>query len=390
MRKIDRQVRDHNQSMQQLGRRYSVNFNEFLNNYSGNLLITGGSQRRRRDALLRQIEWYRQTSNDSVVVFSNDPELKNQLIRKAEAGELGQLYVVDNDYRNYDFFYGIPSNIVSDYFSKAALSRGYRDTSKLLNYTDAFLGILDDRDTISLRMIYEALRNDDDSIAAAAASQVDENLIRASLEGGTNLRSLVNATHRAFSVLTTPDCSSRFNMISEIENDCIILINAPKANYDFYAAYFAMELRTILGKPFKLIFDDEIMINNKDMFEIVKMLKQQCATDVVLSYDNIKAAQPANEDILENISRQLVFLCGNMPAVDLQYVLSRFGQFTAMQAMENRNSPPVYTITLVRGRGEAPVEFTRDRVLLQDLYGMEAVLAGGSSAEITAVRQLII
>lgn len=388
MGKIDRQIKAHNQSMQKLLRRYSYDYNRFLSHYSGNLLITGGRKERRRQALLRQIERYRQTSRDSVVVFSDDRDLKEQLILATEDNRLGLLYVVDPEYAGYGFFRGMPKNLIAEFFSKAALQRGFRDTSKLLTYTDAVLDILSAESEVSLSGLAAFLRNDDDFIASCATSPDDSDAIKASLEGGANLRDLVRAAVRAFSPLAA-DGEKGISLSTEIDRDCVILIDLPTENHDLFAAYFAMELRSLMNRSFKLIFDDDLMINNKDMFDVVRILKQR-SIDVVLSYDNIISVQPPNEDILDNISRQLVFLDGNMPAANLQQVLSRFGQFTAMQAMGNEAAPPAYFFTLKRGKGEAPVQYQRDRVMLQELYGMEAVLAGGSCADIIAAQKLII
>lgn len=389
MKKMDKQIIRHNESMQQLCRRYSMNFMDYLRSQAGSMFVTGGEKSRRRQVLLRQINWYRRTSNDSVVIFSSDPVLKAQLIEEAQAKKIGQLFIVDTEYCNYDFFYGMPLDLVSDYFSKAALLRGYRDTAKLLDYTDTVLDILEARDEVSLRTILQMLRNDDDDIAAAAASQEDSNLIKASLDGGANLRNLAKFSSKAFAPLTTADCRSRFNILSEIDHDCVILIDVPPKNHELFATYFATEIRSILQKSFKLIFDDEIMVGIKDLFEVIKSVKQR-GNEVVLSFDNIMALQPAGEDILCNMPRQLMFLDGEMPAVDLQNVLDRFGDFSEMKAVMHEDTVPALIKAFRKGKGQAPLPIPKKRLLLQELDGIQALLAGGSSARITAVNQLIV
>lgn len=389
MARMDRQIRAHNSGMQNIRCCSRYNLNNFLREPAGNFMITGGSKEKRCRVLLGQIEKYRSTSRSAVVIFSDDDLLREELIDGAENGELGQLYVVSCEYNNYDFFYRMPQNLISEYFGNIALLRGIRDTGKLMTFTDAFLRIMAEDGAVNMPIMRKRLENDNATIRDAASRADLADMVVGAVDGAGVLRGLMTATYDAFSPLTTHRCSSRSNLTTMIDKDCIIFIDIPKFNHGFFAEYFALVLRSLMGKSYKLILDDEIMLNNKNFFCAVELLKQRCNIDVVESYDNIVAMQPENTDILTNINRQIVFLDGNMPAVDLQTVLTRYGQFTAMESVEHRESPPVYLFTLRRGRGEAAATYQRDRVLLQGLSA-EAVLSRGSSADIFAVRKLII
>lgn len=388
MAKLDRQIEKHNAQMQSLRCCGSYRLRDFLNGASGNFMITGGVKDRRRQVLLRQIEYYRQTSNSSVVIFSDDGVLKNQLINEAQNGILGQLYVFSSEYNNYDFFYQMPFNLVGEYFSRAAQLRKNIDTAKLLTFADVFLNIVASDGIVNMTSMRERLQSTNKDIANASGQDYLRDMILSAQDGGSLLRDLMEATDRAFGPLTTSACSSRSNLTSRLGEDCIVLIDIPKDNHDLYAEYFAMVLRSNMNASFYLVLDDEIMLNNNDFFDVIELLKQRYNVDVIASYENIISMQPDGTDILKNINRQAIFLNGNMPAVDLQTVLSRYGQFTAMEAVEHREVPPSYLFTLLRGTGEAATTYTRDRAMLQNLNA-EVVLSRGSNAEILAVRRLI-
>lgn len=389
MAKTDRQIRAHNSGLQNIRCLGSYRLNDFLLGSCGNLMVTGGSKNQRRNVLLRQIELYRSTSNSSVVVFSDDEELKTRLIAEAEGGTLGRLYVVNGEYNNYDFFFRMPLNLISEYFGKIAQLRGSRDTASLLTFTDAFLRILKDDGEVNLSIMKKRLMLDNSRIRSAASRLDLRDMVEASSEGASLLRSLTVATCDAFAELTYENCVSRLNLLSKLGEDCVFLVDIPKTNHNLFAEYFALVLRSVMNRPFKLVLDDEIMLNNKSFFGAVELLKQRYNVDVVKAYDNILAMQPDGADILKNINRQAVFLNGNMPATDLQTVLTRYGQFTAMEAVEHREKPPAYLFTFLRGRGETAATYQRDRALLQSLSG-EVLLSKGSNAEILAVKKLIV
>ena len=318
MNKIQRQAKSHNESMRKVKHIYSYPYKSFLSQSSGNLLINGGLKDKRRDCVVQTIVDARSKGNESIIVFSEDGVLQEQLIALAENGVIGQLYVCSEEYPIYDFFCGISSS-----------------------------------------------------------------------RGGVAFRSLLNNTYNAFSTITTPSCETSFSLNNLINKDCVVLINIPTYNSEFFSIYFAMELKSIINENFTCIFDDSITLNSDVMHSVIEVMKQRQKVTVIISHENIISVSNTDE-VIKNFNRNLILLNGNTPYVDLQKILSNFGQYTHMQPMANKSTPPRLLFTFYRGEGEATVPYSRDRVILQEEYGNEALLKGGSGSEIVITKRLII
>lgn len=392
MSKLSWQINRHNKSQQQLNIKYAYNLTDFLRFSTGNMFITGGTKEKRREVIESQTNLYRQDQGSPpIVIFSNDECLKNALIGLAENGSLGRLYIADfGTYRGYDFFRGMPINFISGFFARTAQLKGIRDSAKLLTYTDAFLEIMSALGVeITLSSMIETLRNNDTRIAAMSDNEIMQSNLLGSPEGGALLRNLCTAAQRAFSTMSSPIGEEGLCIQKQTAEDCVFLISIPSENYEFFAAYFEQELRACIGKPITFIFDDSPMLNDTNISEAVDILKQNGAGDIILSYDNVLSVQH-NGTVPDNFNRQIIFLNGNMPAVAIQQIFSAYGQFTQMMPVENTNTTPALFFSLRKSRNASTANFVRDRVLLQELSGVEAVLSYGGSAEITAAKKLII
>lgn len=389
MNKIQRQANFHNENMRKVKYVYSYSYKNFLSQSSGNLLINGGLKDKRRECLLQTIVDARDKGNESIIVFSEDDSLQEQLIALAKNGEIGQLYVCSEEYPIYDFFCGMRRNFASEYFNRIALERGFRDTTELNGYVDSFLSILSTQMPVNLTSIRHFARNDDVSIAEASIEPLESNMIISSSRGSVAFRSLLNNTYNAFSTITTPSCATSVSLNNLINKDCVVLIHIPTYNSEIFSIYFAMELKSIMNESFSCIFDDSITLNSDIMRSVVEIMKQRQKVTVIVSHENIISVSNTDE-IIKNFNRNLIFLNGNTPYVDLQKILSDFGQYTHMQPMVNKSTPPRLFFTFYRGEGEATVPYSRDRVILQEEYGNEALLKGGSSAEIVITKRLII
>lgn len=389
MNKIQRQAKSHNESMRNVKHVYSYSYKDFLSLSSGNLLINGGLKDKRRECVLQTIVDARAKGNESIIVFSEDAALQKQLIALAENGEIGQLYVCSEEYPNYDFFCGMRRNFVSEYFNRIALERGFRDTTELNSYVDSFLSILSTKMPVNLTSIRHFARNDDVNIAAISSEPFESEMIISSSKGGVAFRSLLNNTYNAFLTITTPSCETSFSLNNMINKDCVVLIKIPTHNTEFFSAYFAMELKSIMDKNFTCIFDDSVTLNNDVMRSVVEVMKQRQEVTVIVSHENIISVSNTDE-VIKNFNRNLILLNGNTPYVDLQKILSDFGQYTHMQPMANKSTPPRLIFTFYRGGGETPVPYIRDRVILQEEYGNEVLLKEGSSSEIVIARKLVV
>lgn len=388
MNKIARQAKHHNEKMRNVNHVYSYPFSRFLNQSDGNLLINGGTKSKRRECLVNLIADIKNKSNETVVVFSEDNVLEEELIRSANNGMIGQLFVCSEQYPNYDFFCGMNVNRICEYFNLIATEKGIRDTVELNSFTDAFLSILSEQSPIRLASMRYMARNDNALLGEMAKNLYDRDMILASSGGGTGFRSLLNNSCRAFSALTIPNCESSLCLSNLVGRDCVFLINPSEFNPEFFAIYFAVELKSLIGRRFTCIFDDTVLLNNRFMQSVIGMLKQRQQTTVVISHENIVSVD-SEDSLSKNFNRNLILLNGNTPYVDLQKTLSDFGQYTHMQPMANKSQPPRLFFTLYRGEGEAAVPYARDRVILQEEYGNEALLKGGSSSEIIITRKLL-
>lgn len=388
MNKTQRQAKIHNDKMRNVNHVYTYSFGRFLNQSGGNLLINGGTKNKRRECLMNFIVDTKNKSREAVVVFSEDRALEEELINSANNGLIGQLFVCNEQYPNYDFFCGMSANRICEYFNLIAAEKGIQDTVELNSFTDAFLSILSGQSPVRLASMRYMARNDNAILGDMSQNPYDRDMILASTRGGIGFRSLLNNSCQAFSALTTPTCENTLCLQNIVNKDCVILINPTEFNPEFLSIYFAVELKSLIGQNFTCIFDDSVLLNNRFMQSVISMMKQRQQTTVVISHENIVSID--SEDMLSrNFNRNLILLDGNTPYVDLQKTLSEFGQYTHMQPMAQKNEPPRLIFTLYRGEGEAAVPFTRDRVILQEEYGNEALLKGGSSSEIIIAKRLL-
>lgn len=367
---------------------YTYSFGRFLDRSDGNLLINGGLKSKRRECLTDFIVDTKTKSRQAVIVFSEDRALEEALIDCATNARIGQLFVCNDQYPNYDFFFGMSSNRICEYFNLIAAEKGMQDTVELNSFTDAFLSILSDRAPIRLASMRYMARNDNAILANAAQNPYDKEMLLASSRGGVAFRSLLNNSYQAFSALTTHECESSLCLQNLVARDCVVLINPSELNPEFFSIYFAVELKSLIGQYFSCIFDDTVLLNNKFMQSVISMMKQRQQTTVVVSHENIVSVD-CDDVLSRNFNRSLILLNGNVPYIDLQKTLSDFGQYTHMQPMASHSTPPRLLFSLYRGEGESAVPFIRDRVILQEEYGNEALLKGGSSSEIIITRRLV-
>ena len=377
----------HNSRMRKVRNVFSASYSKYLRKVEGNLLINGGEKEKRRACIADYIVKTRENITQTIVVFSDDAGLENQLIDLANGGMIGQLYVCSEVHNNYDFFSGMPKNLVTEYFNALAVEKAVKDTSELVSYTDAFLSILSDRASVSLSSMKKFAANDDTGIAGASNTQEDSNMLISSTRGGVTYRSLLNRTNDALLPLSYKDCATGFCLKNLIKENCVVLINTPFTDYEFFSLYFATELKALVGERFVCIFDDSVMLNKGVMRSIVNIMKQRPNISVVISHGNIISVEEG-EELLKNMNCDVVFLNGNTPQADMQKVLSSFGQYTHMQPMASRTTAPKLFFTPFTSDGESPMAYLRDRVIFQEEFGNEALLKDGRSADIIIARRL--
>lgn len=404
MSKTTRQVARHNVGMRNVCYEYSYKFKEFLEKSGGNILINGGLKSKRRACLLEYITYVSQTTTRPIVVFSDDDILEDSLISFAQGGRIGSLKVCSENYSKYDFFCGMQNRFISECLTRIASVRGCRDTMEAQNYINAFLSIMREKLSGSgssrkgpdLNSMLEGASYSDTKIAESSSDFLNSSVIESSPKGGVLFRSMLQVFAEETEEIRNKN-SGDFKSDADgvtvkncVESGSIILVKAPAVNCEIFSVYFAAELRSLIDKDFVCIFDDSFMLDTEAMQTVVNMLKKRPNIDVVVSCDNIVAFEEVcDRSITVNFNCNLIFLNGNVPQQDLQKMLSSFGQYTHMDVVNGRTTPPRLLMTLERGESESAQSYTRDRILLQEECDKEAVITYGSDANIVIVESLI-
>lgn len=402
MSRVERQARLHNAEMRNVNYEHSYKFSSFLERARGNILINGGTKGKRRLCLLEYIVCMSANTCRPIIIFSDDDTLEENLIRLAENGMIGKLQVCSEKRSKYDFFCGMQNRFISECMTRIASAKGCRDTTEPQSYINAFLAIM--KDTLSginsrrgpdLNIMLENAGMQDSDLIAVAKSPLNASVLNSSTQGGVLFRSLLQIFADETSDIR--NTNSNYNDPEDnaltikncIKNQLIFLIKVPPVNCEILSVYFATELRSLIDNDFLCIFDDSLLLETESMQTVVSMMKKRSNIDVICSCDNILSFDHCDKDIEDNFNSNLIFLNGNAPQQDIQKVLSSFGQYTHMKAMTNISTPPRIFLTLARGEGESAQAYARDRVLLQEEYGKEAVITYGSNAHIVIVENLM-
>ena len=388
---LDYQVDRHNKEFRHVRELSSLRFSTFLRESgNGNMLILGGEREDRRAAVLAVAENIRQESRRPVILFTGDPLISCGLMESAAQGRVGRLCLISRQHPHYDFFSGMDAYFITEYFSRLALLRGFRDTSKLLSFTGALLAVLAGRGVpLTLDNIDTFLQNSDNDIALAS-DPINAQLLQGAPDGGVMLRSLVQMTRNAMGQLYAPGASTGFSLHAAVTGNVLVCVECQNDLHDIYAEYFAAELHSLIGQAFTVIFDDDLLAANQDVKTCIRSLQQDINAEVLLSYGNLTAFDnPA--DFLHGFQRHLIFLHGDMPTTDLRTVLSAYGQYSEMRSMQTDNAPPTLLYTLRRGKQHSPVTYSTDRVLLQRIQRFDALLLPSAPAdELLLTKDLII
>lgn len=390
-RKIERECSNHNKMLKNVKHKGTFKADEFLKNINGNLLVTGGTQNVRTNFIKKLILKFKQTSNQSLIVLSNNNALQEDIISLAKNGFIGRLIVSSDEHKNYDVFYNMNHNLIADYFSSVALEKGYRDTSELHDFVGAFLNILQTQAPITLSSMLAFSRNTDAMIAETVVSNgyiSDQEILMSSGRGGTDFRRLLNMVYNAFCNLTADNCSTEYNLITAADSNCVTYINTNSPNYELLSLYFMFELKQIMNKQFTVIFEDSSLLNNSELLKFVDLLKQKSNVNVIFSTANIMSLP--NEDKLKNFTKKVIYLSGEMPPNDTQLVLNDLGDYTHFDATSSQGTPPNLFFSFLKSENNGITPYSRAKILIEEEIGNEAVLQGHNGSEIVVARKLII
>lgn len=390
-RKIERECSKHNNRLKNVKHKSAFKADDFLNTIDGNILFTGGTQNVRNEFIKKFIFKAKQTSNQPVIVLSNNNKLQEDLISLAENGLIGRLFVSSDEFKNYDVFYNMNSNLIADYFSLIALSKGYRDTSGIHDYIGAFLSILQTQAPVTLSSMLAFSKNTDSMIKEIALNSgyvSEQEILMSSGKGGTDFRRLLNMVYNAFSSITTAECSTEFNMITAIDTNCVTYINTNSPNFELLSLYFMLELKQIMNKQFTVIFDDSSLLSNSELLKFIDLLKQKSHVNTVVSTANIMSLP--SEDKLRNFNKKVICLNGEMPVNDTQRVLDDLGSYSHFDTTSSQSTPPNLFFSFLKSENSGITEYSRAKILVEEEMGNDAVLQGHNGPEIVVARRFVV
>lgn len=390
-RKIERECSNHNNRLRNVKHKGVFKADDFLNTIYGNILVTGGTQNIRNDLLKKIILRSRQTDKQPIIVLSNNNKLLEDLIALVENGSIGKLIVCSDEYKNYDIFCNMDSNLIADYFSIVALEKGYRDTSEIHDYIGAFLNILQTQATVTLSSMLSFSKNTDAMIAEIAISNgyvSEQEILMSSGKGGTDFRRLLNVVYNAFCNLTTEECSTKFNIITAIDTNCVTYINTNSSNYELLSLYFMLELKQIMNKQFTVVFDESSLLNNSKLLGFIDLLKQKSNVNTIISVPNIMSLP--SEDKLKNFNKKIIFLKGEMPANDTQLVLNDLGSYSHFDSTSSQGTPPNLLFSFLKSENNGITQYSRAKILVEEEIDNDVVLQGHNSSEIIVAKRFVI
>lgn len=390
-RKIERECSKHNNKLRNVKHKGVFKADDFLDTIDGNILITGGTQNVRKEFIKKFILKTKQTSNQPVIVLSSNNKLQEDLIPLAENGSIGRLFISSNEFKNYDVFCNMSSNLIADYFSFVALTKGYRDTSELHDYIGAFLYILQTQSPVTLSSMLAFSKNPDSMIAEIAVNSSyvsEQEILMSSGKGGTDFRRLLDMAYNAFGNLTTDNCSTKFNIITAIDTNCVTYINTNSPNYEFLSLYFMLELKQIMNKRYTVVFDDSSLLSNSELLKFIDLLKQKSNVNTLVSATNIMSLP--SEDRLKNFTKKIIYLKGEMPPNDTQLVLNDLGNYSHFDATLSQGTPPNLLFSFLKSENNGITQYSRAKILIEEEIGNDAVLQGHNGSEIVVARRFVI
>lgn len=390
-RKIEKECSNHNNRLRNVKHKAAFKADDFLNTADGNILITGGTQNIRNEFIKKFILKAKQTSNQPVIVLSNNNMLQEDLISSAQNGSIGRLIISSDEFKNYDVFLNMNSNLIADYFSFVALSKGYRDTSEIHDYIGAFLNILQTQAPVTLSSMLAFSKNADSMIKEIALNNgyvSEQEILMSSGKGGTAFRRLLNMVYNAFSSITTAECSTEFNMITAIDTNCVTYINTNSPNFELLSLYFMLELKQIMNKQFTVIFDDSSLLSNTESLKFIDLLKQKSNVNTVVSAANIMLLP--SEDKLRNFNKKVIYLNGEMPVNDTQRVLDDLGSYSHFDTTSSQSTPPNLFFSFLKSENNGITEYSRAKILVEEEIDNDAVLQGHNGSEIVVARRFVI
>lgn len=367
---------------------HTLKASRFFDCSTGNLVITGGNDMARVNALISAIRSERASASMPIVVFSDSAILMNSLIRLAQTESVGRVIVVSNEYKNYDLFSGMSATAITDIVASVASDKGLQNLNDIRIYCQAFLKVLATKEKLCLASMVAFSENSDADIAECArggSNMVEFELISGLSKGGMDFRDVLNSIVNAVSYIVPLDRMTDFSISNALDEQCIIFINTSSHDRRIMARCFAGELDYLAGKRLSVVFHDCALLDDDRFKDAVNTLKRT-GYSVMISTPN--AASLGDDKYLVGFTRHIVFIGGSISSNDTQRLFDVFfGKYQHMETSESESEPSFGLFpSLHRTHTHSIQTYERSVVLLPDVSGCQAVVYGDYGNQITAVR----
>lgn len=367
---------------------------DFYNGSAGDMLITGGCTAQRSRAVCSFAEHMSRIGSEPVIIFSNSGETEHQLIESVRAGNINELILTSPEHRNYCPFYGMEAELCAEYFGSIAKTAEYRDTDSVQNYAGGFFNVLNTLGDISLATIHELMESKDSTIAQEAENKKDlltSEMIKASPGGGVAFRRLVGMTEAALGKISDSECANGYS-ISNLENrPCVAYISTRSNNNRLMALYFIHELKQALDRSITVVFDDTILLGNREMAQFIEELKLLPNITVVVSCANTAVLPNIGSERDDNraggFSRHIIFVSVNNTSADLQRVLDGLGAYIHFQSVESVSNTPHIFYSLEKSETVSTITFNRPKLLIEEEAG-RTLLRGHCGGTVYSVNRI--
>lgn len=393
--RVQNRCRSHNAAVREVTIRRRWDADELLDEVDRSLLVSGGEKRVRNRLMCEEVARTSLYSGKPCVVFSGDGGVEEELIRRAERGETGELYICGGSYPEYDFFCGMDPSAAARFIAHTAELCGSRDSARLHGYASAFLRVL--KATAgrppSFSDITEFARENSDTAVAAQARSLGLTTEYDALSdplGGGEMRTVLVSLEYAFSSLRTPSCRTRFSLTSALSppskalaSPCVILIKPRTPSPDILGAYFAAVFSSLCADSFAFFIDDVSLLGCDEFASTLGRMKER--GQAVVSFFTENACLYRNDELRAHFSRHIIFPDGSADSADLQALLDTFGTYTAFDVGEGTQKPAHFLFSLERSPQKNTVTYSRPKLLAEEAFGYDAVVKGHNMAEICLV-----
>lgn len=369
-----------------------IRMTDFWRNAGGSFLISGGADVVRENVLLEKVQRAAEQCIMPTVILNSSSRFETELIRRVQESKKEKLIVFSGQYRNYHFFYGMTNEAITRYLYDAAQELGYAGDSYMKSYIQAFLAVLKRTYVPSLQSMLSLAEYSDSQIARlgerCGVPEKKTDILKNHAGCGELFRDLLYELMNVFNALTTEKCESKCNILNSAKGGNTILLINTRTNHPFLVNhYFELELRELMGKKcFRMILNGVQLQEEDGLLDLVRESYALPGIETGLCAGSIPAVV-RDEDLLKSFHTQVILPAGQSSA-NLMTLLKSFGDYMHYDPVINGGKPPKPFSIWTDTRWEAR-NYLRDRVRIEDLSGVSAILRGNRGDRITLARAVV-